>query len=951
MASDRHAWISRPSGPARLADESDAAPGAAIALGPAEATPEQVRHAITGLSRIVRAGGVVAAGAGVDLGAGFRSARLAGARGDQRDAVLAALKVLGIEGAGRLGDRAGFLVALFGPAVTKRVGAAAAQAMAEGRWAALHLASAASDTLGPEQLERVLALTAPDGADLIAGGLPSALAVHLRQVLEPINGPRRLELIVDLWARVSERHAAMARRERLLANQGRQGRVDDLRKRRAHYQDEMVLWQLRANLADENPSLADAARWVPTDHYWYGLLNRMLQDALAATALLRTAVAVSDHGLEDGLARSRALIRAVGSEFSETATAHAKRKVPGLTGLPARPGSHVRDIHLRLEDDGPRDARFWAYLRQRLARARDYALVVIESVEELLGTSSEIPEQVMRNWAEADLTNWREEVGYSPVRPPTTWGEAPPWPRGLPGRADSLAQRLEGQPDPVGAGAEVLGDLLWYAELIDALAQLHGHDAAAVTPGLGPEWLNHDPPMAPPEPLTPRLDSITLAVSGAAQLVALGATPPRRARTWAEFVEGLRAGTQIAEALSGEFSVPARLAAVDGEIVPGTGARFRLAQTARTLAEWSDYMGNCIAGPHYLESALKGRCGLAALYDKSDRILVNAELRPARPATRGWIVTEIAARFNDTPDETLEKRFRRWVATIPGVGEADDTDLPSPDEPLPGRPGRRRASRRLLEDAGPALGRLAGRAWAEQVTSEVRRTLASLAERSPDAAALTRLRRLGPAQLKSTCRDRMSEGALDLAELWTMTGIRPLDTAVEALDPALRDRFDRLTLLSGDTPLPGSLRRLVRLPAVAPSYSLGLVGRRVRTAIGELACDDDPAVARAVTRRATVPMLCALVVTVTCRAPEIHLIPVAPPRTVTVPGFPTTGLDDENGPWQRAFPAARELGADTTVFWDRIAEHGLRVPAAWLGTGGWTALWSRAHHPRRAASR
>ncbi|MFF0724479.1 hypothetical protein [Streptomyces sp. NPDC004134] len=61
-----------------------------------------------------------------------------------------------------------------------------------------------------------------------------------------------------------------------------------------------------------------------------------------------------------------------------------------------------------------------------------------------------------------------------------------------------------------------------------------------------------------------------------------------------------------------------------------------------------------------------------------------------------------------------------------------------------------------------------------------------------------------------------------------------------------------------------------------------------------------------------------------------------------MPGFPATGLDDPEGPWQRAFPAARELGADTGAFWDGVAADGLRAPASWLAAG-WPALWARAH--------
>jgi hypothetical protein len=52
---------------------------------------------------------------------------------------------------------------------------------------------------------------------------------------------------------------------------------------------------------------------------------------------------------------------------------------------------------------------------------------------------------------------------------------------------------------------------------------------------------------------------------------------------------------------------------------------------------------------------------------------------------------------------------------------------------------------------------------------------------------------------------------------------------------------------------------------------------------------------------------------------------------VAVPGYPATALDSESGSWQRAFPDAGELSVDTSVFWDEIAEYGLRarVTARW----------------------
>jgi hypothetical protein len=48
-----------------------------------------------------------------------------------------------------------------------------------------------------------------------------------------------------------------------------------------------------------------------------------------------------------------------------------------------------------------------------------------------------------------------------------------------------------------------------------------------------------------------------------------------------------------------------------------------------------------------------------------------------------------------------------------------------------------------------------------------------------------------------------------------------------------------------------------------------------------------------------------------------------------------------------AFAAVAATAPDAAVFWDEIAEHGLRVPASWLAHGGWPALWSRAHGHRR----
>ncbi|MBO4274046.1 hypothetical protein [Microbispora triticiradicis] len=61
-----------------------------------------------------------------------------------------------------------------------------------------------------------------------------------------------------------------------------------------------------------------------------------------------------------------------------------------------------------------------------------------------------------------------------------------------------------------------------------------------------------------------------------------------------------------------------------------------------------------------------------------------------------------------------------------------------------------------------------------------------------------------------------------------------------------------------------------------------------------------------------------------------------------MPGFPGSDMADADGPWQRALPDARELGADIEAFREHVAVGGLRVHERWLGNGGWPALWARA---------
>ncbi|MBT2229034.1 hypothetical protein [Nonomuraea sp. NEAU-A123] len=940
-------------------------PGSAVVVGPAGGDP---RSSAAELARLVEVGGVAVAGAGIELSQGFRSARLDGAGGDRRDAVLAALKVLGVAGMSRFGERTGILVALFGPATTKRVAAAAGQAATDGRWPALQLASAASDLLGPEQLERLLALsTTPGQPDPMGRLTPSALAAHLARVLSPFPAPRRLELLLDLWDQVAAHQAELQREQRIMATQARQSRLPELTLRYRSHEDELLLDRVRMELGPD-PSLAQVARWTP---HWAHMLHRALDNALAATVLLRTAVAVAEHGVADGLARFRDQLVAAAARLDDQAAGRASRRVPGQCGLPARPGCYVRDLARRADPPEP-------YVRQRLARAREYGLVVLDAVPELLEAGSDR----LGPWASTDLRRWREVVGYTATRPPRSWEQIP-----VAGQRESLARRLAAQPDAAPYLVEEAGDLLWYGELADAVARLRGHDAATVV-HVGPEApdVTFDPPPGEAAPLDPRLDSLPLAVAGAAQLVSLGARAPRRCRTWKELVDGLISDVDLAQALTGTFQVPEPLTAVDDQEVPGTGLRVELARGPRTLAEWSSYMGNCIASPFYVEEATAGKCGLLALRDRDGVIAVNVELRLAK---RRWHVAEMKARFNTEPEPGVGEQVLRFVAGIAPPALPEQTPAPRiPGERLPARRPRNQA---FLDLAEP-LAALASQAMTAPSAAWAIRVLESLAGAAggsggPSSEVLVALRRMRPGRLTETCRTALapmgqtstgpasagtasarptsagtasarltsaattsarqaSAGAASpgpaarLSELWAATWVRPLAGAIEQLDPGLRDRYDQLGLLLVDAPLPGSLRGLARHRAIAPARTAELVVRRIRAAIGRLARAADPVLAQAIGRGADTDVLCALVIATTIW--PLETVPVTEPAHTSVPGFPASTLSDENGPWHRALPAAAELGADLTTFWDRVATGGLRVPPSWLGHGGWPALWNRA---------
>ena len=684
---DRRVWIPGPAGRPVDATVGDLPPGTPVAVGSRSDGVEAAGRALVELAHLVKAGGPVAAGADVDLGLGWWSARTEGGAGDRRDAVLAALTVPGV--GDRLGDPAALLVALFGTAATKPLGAAAQAAIDEGRWAALRFAVAVSDVLGPEQLVRLLALRAPDGVDPFATGLPSVVGGHLARVLRSVPRPRRLELLTDLWRQVCAAGSAWLRQERLHGSQGRQDRRDDLFARYARYEEDELRARLRAEFGTE-PTLVRAALWRPSVGYRLTRATRVLRDALAATVLARLAVAAVDHTLDEAVARHWHEIEAAAAELPKHEASLSARVVAGLTGLPARPGSYLRDIRDRVRPGEPLDARRAVYVTQRLAHARDYGAVVMHTAGGLVEQTVYEDAATVRNhlvaWARNTLGVWRGRVGYLSPQRLAAWDPQPLL--AADDQARPLAERLRAEPHRPPAEVETIGDLFWYAELADALAQLHGLPAAVITEHAHLPVTFVEPPV-PDEPLVPRPDSIALAAAGTAQLVDLGGQVPRRCRTWPELVTGLLGSAAVAEALTGAFILPPEVATADGTVLPGTSAHVEVARTGRQLAGWSDYMGNCIAGQDYVDSATAGRTVLVALRAPDGRILANAQLRPT---ARGWRLAEMKARFNGDPETELLLRTRDWVASLP---------VPQPPSRGPARrPGACTATPRPSSNAG-----------------------------------------------------------------------------------------------------------------------------------------------------------------------------------------------------------------------------------------------------------
>jgi len=938
LEGDRRVWLVAE--PGDEVDESRHHPGAAVVVGPATATRAQVDRARRDARRLVALGGPVVAAAGIRIRT-FRTARLEGGAESRRDAVLAAVEVLGGKGLHRIGEPASVLVALFSERATKRVGAAALTALADGHLSPVRLAVAASDLLGPEQLETVLALRSPPGAEPVPRGDVVLLGRQLAAVLGPYTARRRLDLLRTLWDDVVDWQVSALARGR-----ARRRRVSEAayeRWCRTLRRLDGAWWQAQAarQLGPEPDTLA-LATWVPGPDVWQAALVRAFHECTAATTLLRTALAAEDQPVQAAvLAHLDALehLARVGDEGGPAVQRAAMLAATVALASEPNPGGGDR---LSGRDVG-------ALVATQLRGAYELAQATLAGVAGLAMAIHQLPpDGNAAPGASPVVGDWRRVAGFSPARHPATWPFRFLGPAGVPPLAMRLATSESADP----ADVELLDDGLWIADLADALAAWNGHPQAEVS---GVHGISVDPagPGDDDEAGVPLLESVPLAAAGAAQLLAIGAQPPARPKAWAALVTALVAAAENL-GLDEPFPLAGEVAAADRALLPGTDLRIEVARTPRQLAEWGNYMGNCIAG--YAEDATR-RYALVALRDPTGTLVANVAIYRAG---RHWAVSEAFARFNEDLAADLRALLDAWVKQIPVATPARGVRAGAPPRRTSPGGGRRPPVRDRLLRAG---GRLAGDLGDLGATDDVARTALALAPvarelgwagESGDAeweavfVAVARPRRPGP--LAAAVGRTLGRGC-PLAELWEATSCRPLAAAIERVGDLEVD-LRRLT----DPTVPAALRLGLHEPGVRAARAVDLAGRRVRVALAELLAVGDAALDRAVVARPHTGFVTAAVLTLTARAGQVvqpvDWVPVA--GDGSLPGRPHSSLADEGGPWTTARAAATEMGVTAERLDEILADAPRRhlvVPAAWTAPGGWAGLWAKAHRVTRSLRR
>ena len=983
-ATGEEAWLAWPYGqPIAGAPRGSAPPpsGAPVVLGPRTARPGTVVTALVALDVLLREAGLAACGAAVDLGNGFRSGRLAGAVEERRDAVLAALRGLGAQNAHRLGDRATVLTALCGPRATRRVGAALQRAAADGRWAAIHLAVAASDVLGPEQVEKILGLQDPAGVDPIPGGLPSALAGQLGEVLAPYPPARRLTLLLDLWERVLASPRPDRPSIRLMAGQLGEEQVEQVLLARRGVRDAWVLDHLAAiggpqrwGVTTRWPQRADDAMWT---HSLAGRQNpfaaeesrRLLADTLAVLALTATALAAARRPVTEALVgHARTLAMSIHPEAAPEGGVYLDCALAGPMPTPGRPGHLVARLAVAAVGatawDFDRDFNLhrWTALRgdprwappvglfadcagvfgecgrhhrdvARFARpllAQAYAqgrAVLADLVARFYEDDHPLPHgQLASRWARACGWDAHDATGVGNRRPPYATCDCNGW--WILALADNLADLEQGPrlaPDWRGGG------LPW-----DAVA------GEAEEPG------GDDEQRAP-------LDSVPGAVAAATQLLRWGASPPPRPTTWAELADGLWQAAPIAA----PFQVPLEIAAWHGRTLPGSDLSIQVARGYTDLNAWAAYMGNCIAG--YAEEGESGECVLLAFREADGTIAANVDLHHGRSR---WYADEARGRFNQHLSADVDAPLKAWIAALPGTrtlpgADADDPPVRVVRAPRAGRaaPARRPRPNVAVLTARQSLAEAAEkhRVACLSVHGPVLVEIAArLAPHPPDdaEAAVIVLTRARQAQVSTAVAESLAD--VGLATIWAATGPRPLRAALDALDPSVAGLLNAGTL-ADPGPVSPNLRAVANLDPVKRARKLENAQRAVRAAIGTLVRAADPRVDDAIATRPRPGPVCAAILALNAWPADIAVprprIAIAVGDGGAVPGHPASSLLDDKGPWAEGWRAAAELdpaALPTALVALRIrVEAGelaaFEVPDSWLAGRRWSTLWARAH--------
>ena len=868
-----------------------------VVVGPPGATDGQAADAFAVVDVLVADLGLEVAHAGLELPGGFRATYCdeRTARGqvvavpDRRDALLLALALLGDDATARLGGADRALRGLLGPEATKPLGRALAAAVADGRWDAVHLATAASDVLGPEKLVDLLAPPAEAEPVVLGGGgivrparraatrtsagtaeavaavraLGSAreLGALLAEVLAPYTPARRLQLLVDLRDRVAatdDPSGREATRTAVGQDQLHHTRMHDAAQRMREQLDAVAGLEANRNLRLFGSGTGNVLRatFVTPHAGWpVEVLSRTVREVLAGRILVRLALVDRDGDADDLLAALDAHRDALAHLREPVGVGRRRVEVGRWMAEPARIAHRLLDVATYRRDGMPAEATWIdgftlepddpvAFVRRELESAGPHLSAALGAANDAVGLLAVTGARVRPADLAADaylslrwvpLLPWR----HPDAPDPATWRPRADV-RGEDGRPlvdATLAARRAGDPD----APEHLLDLRWHAEADVELADLWHRTVLSQRVDRG--WALRTELSDPDDerdPTVPTTTSARAAVAGAAQLLRLGGEVPARPRSWAALVEGLHAGFDTAQLLARTFKVPrALLEAADGARVPGTALHARVGVNIRLIADWAGYMGNCLLSM-YADDAEAGRCVILGLFD-GDRLVYNLELVKRRGT---WEPREFKARFNDEPTAGDDVAVRAWVATLTPPRPTDAPRVgPRPAGRRPrggGGRGRREAER------GPALDRLVQAAAASPAPAGWRTTAVALAtaldptHRRPSATAarVAVVRRL--AELAEAAAAALAAGTLTAPDLWSLAGAAPLAVAAEALTERERGRLTALPpLAAGEDVVGRSATRLLAHDAVAEAWEWTRLGRALDGALADAAADDD----------------------------------------------------------------------------------------------------------------